>query len=211
MRGSEYNIPSRAVQLFLDKIDLYVFTTEVHILDPATGQVKQALQKNLSPSHLVNGKFYGPDWVRDANSLRLVTQLESPSIMPREGSSRCKKYVPPFTFSGGQIYAGGQCGGVYALDNRTHQIQWEYRPESLTQNPNAIYQGRLYVLFEDGEIHAIDPEVGENRGALKTNLGLPGYVRDADFSSRGLVANDDILVATFNDRFVWAFCKKPCF
>lgn len=39
--GSQYGIPGRAARIFLDRDSLYVFTTGLHILDAATGEVKR--------------------------------------------------------------------------------------------------------------------------------------------------------------------------
>lgn len=121
--------------------------------------------------------------------------------------SSCENFVPPYTFTEKYFYAVGRCGGMYALDYQMYKIRWEYRPEVLARSQPAIYRDRLYVLFHDGEIHVVDPQTGKNQGILKTNLKLPEYFT----TSMGIVANQDIIVTTFNDRDVWAFCESPCF
>ncbi len=69
----------------------------------------------------------------------------------------------------------------------------------------------MYALFKDGEIHAINIRSGEEEGVLKINHGLLGAVTNAEFTSRGIVANEFVIIATFNDKNVWALCEPPCF
>jgi len=203
--GAQYGIPSRAARLFLDGDNLYVFTTGLHVLEATTGEVKQSNKENIKPEQLFEGRFYGRSWVRETNGLDLVAKLKSPSTRKWEGS--CENFIPPYTFTEKYFYAAGRCGGVYALDYKTYRIKWQYRPEVLARSQPALYRGKLFVLFHDGEIHAIDPQTGNNQGVLKTNRELPEYFT----TSMGVVANQDILITTFNDKDVWAFCEKPCF
>ncbi len=105
----------------------------------------------------------------------------------------------------------GKCGGVYGVDMKNYYIRWRYEEDIIAESPVAVYQDKLYVLFDNGDIHAIDPQKGQQIGILKTDRELSGSVRNANFSSRGLVTNEEILIATFNDRGVWAFCQSPCF
>ena len=72
------------------------------------------------------------------------------------------------------------------------------------------YQDHLYVLFNDGTIRAIDTKSGEERGVLQTNKRTPGRIRNSDWHASGLVSNESVLVATFNDQDIWAFCQEPC-
>lgn len=97
------------------------------------------------------------------------------------------------------------------MDIKSNQIIWGYREDIGVQSSTDIYGGNLYVLFDDGEIHAIDLQTGQEQGVLKTNLDIPGSVRNASFLSRGIVANENVLIITFNDENVWAFCERPCF
>ena len=203
--GSQYGIPSRAALLFLDGKSLYVFTTGLHILDAATGEIKGSSSKNTTPDQFFEGRFYGHNWVRETNGLELIATLKSPST--RMWESSCENFVPPYTFTTKYFYAVGGCGGLYALDYQMYKIRWQYRPEVLARSQPAIYRDRLYVLFYDGEIHVVDPQTGNNQGILKTNLKLPEYFT----TSIGVVANQEIVVTTFNDRDVWAFCESPCF
>lgn len=207
--GADHNIPGRAARLFLGDNELYLFTTGLHVLDPLTGVIKRSVPQNIKPAQLVRNRFYASRWVREAKTLNLINELTSPSYQFLKGS--CESFRLPYTFSEDQFYAVGQCGGVYALDIKSNQIIWRYREDIGAQSSTDIYEGNLYVLFDDGEIHAIDLQTGQEQGVLKTNLEIPGSVRNASFLSRGIVANENVLIITFNDENVWAFCEHPCF
>lgn len=205
VNGSDNGIPTFGAKLYLHNNNLYAFTIEVHILDAETGCIKQVIQQDMEPSQLVNGRFYTSQWVRDADTLALISKLESPSSVFL--SDGCENFLTPYTFSKNLFYAIGQCGGVYALDIESNEIKWGYHSEIFGESPTATYRSRLYALFDDGQIHTIEPQTGEVKGVLKTNLELPGGVTTAS----GIVANEAVLIATFNDKNVWAFCENPCF
>lgn len=198
--SAKYNIPGRGARLFLENNQLYLVTTEVHVIDPVSGEVKQAIQENiLGVAQLFNGKFYGPNWVRDADTFLLTSRIESPS--EREFYDGCSRFEPPYIFSGRLFFALGRCGGVYALDIEDNEIQWKYRSDLIGQSPMTIYREHLYVLFENGEIHIVDPQTGEGQVAIKTGQSLPRT------RAVGVVANQNILVTTFGEKAVWAFYK----
>lgn len=207
--GLEQNIPGRGAILFVLGKELYVFTTGLHVLDTETGIIKRVILQNIKPAQLANGKFYSGNWVREAETLELISELISPSYTFPENN--CESFRPPYIFSVKYFYAAGLCGGVYGLDIESNQIKWKYREDVKAQSSMGIHRDNLYVLFEDGEIHAIDRRVGQKQGILKTNRHIPGVIQNASFLSRGIVANENVLIATFNDKNVWAFCENPCF
>jgi outer membrane protein assembly factor BamB len=199
----------RATKLFLENNTLYVQTPlRVHLLDASTGEVKESLRNDVVATQLVDGRFYNSTSVRSAKTLREIKHLRSPSTRILDGG--CDHFRLPYTFFEEQFYAAGQCGGVFALDLEHYQIQWEYRSEFLAATPTAVYHNRLYALFEDGEIHAINLETGQGEGMLRTTWDLGGGAYNGDLTSRSVVSNEDIVVVTFNERSVWAFCEMPC-
>ncbi len=203
------NLVGRGAKLFLWMNKLYVFTTKVYVLDSETGQLNDTIRENLDPSQLIGNRFYADRWVRNVETLKLINTLKSPSYQLLHGS--CERFKSPYVFSDDRFYGLGNCGGLYALGVDDNRRKWKYPSDVSGESPIAMYQGLLYVLFRDGEIHAIDPQIGQGVGVLKTNFELPGSVHNASFLSRGLVANEDVLIATFNDKNIWAFCKRPCF
>jgi outer membrane protein assembly factor BamB len=209
LNGYENGIETRGPSLFRRGNDLYLFTTEVHVLNAETGEIKQVIPEDLIPKQLVSDRFYADWWIREAGTLNLIAELEAPNN--KSGENSCRNFKAPYAFLGNLFYAVGHCGGVYALDIKSNRIKWRYREDIAGETPIAIYKGRLYVLFDNGEIHAIDPQIGQESGVLKTNREIPGFVSDASFLSRGVVANENVLITTFNDKNVWAFCEKPCF
>ncbi len=88
-----------------------------------------------------------------------------------------------------------------ALDQETNDIQWSYNVDVDGYSPTAVYKDALYVLFENGEIHAVTPSTSNSLGILKMDVG----VENRFVTSSGLVADDDILLVNFGDNNVWAF------
>lgn len=203
LSGWQQNIPDRAAKLFLVDEELYLFTTEFHVLDLQTGAVIRAERLNVNPSQLVNGQFFASEWVRDAQTLEV--------IMPLSPQGNCKGFKQPYTFFDDYIFGAGSCGGVFAIDIATYKIKWTYRSEIMAHRPVAVYKDQLYILFEDGEIHAVNLRTGSEQGILIMNKNVRGLTMNASPASRGLIANNNILIATFNDQNVWAFCEDPCF
>jgi outer membrane protein assembly factor BamB len=178
--GYENDIETRGPKLFLQDDDLYLFTAEVHILDANTGEIKQVFEHNLIPGQLAGDRIYGNSWIRRTRTLDLITKLHSPNS--QESIDSCENFKAPYVFWENWFFAVGECGGIYALESDSNRIEWEYREDIVGENPTALYQNRLYVLFENGEIHAINPKKGQEEGILKTDQVLPGSVRDANFS-----------------------------
>ncbi len=198
--NSASEIPSRGVQLLLENEDLYVNTYEIHVLNVENGEIEYASEVNIGGiAQLKNGRFYGNSWVRDAETLRLINELKSPTYKPLYGA--CTTYRPPYTFLDDQFFGIGYCGGLMALDQETNDIQWRYNVDVDGKSPIAIYNDNLYVLFKNGEIHAVEPELGNSLGILKTDA----LVESLSDPSGGIVANDDILIITFGDNNIWAF------
>ena len=198
----------RPISLDLYKDNLYVFNSvKVLVLDAQTGLLKKMIDdKEMGVFKLHSDKFYRGDWVRDAETLNIISALQAPD---RDLWRNCSSFRLPTAWDQDHIYTGGACGGVYALSQETYQIVWEYRPEVEAAIRDALYQGVLYSLFEDGQIHAIDPQTGKNLGVLQTNNEVL-LSRSGFGETMGIIANQDIMVATFDDGLVWAFCKSPC-
>lgn len=110
-----------------------------------------------------------------------------------------------YLFYEDRYFAVNECGGVYALALTDNTVLWKYRPDLSGESPLAKHDQSLYVMFANGEIHAIAPDIGENKGTLITNLRLPGWVEAANFTSRGITSNGFTLIATFNDTNIWGF------
>jgi outer membrane protein assembly factor BamB len=199
--GVEKDIPGRAARLHLDNNDLYVVTIEVHILDVETGAINQVFDKNLPGAlQLMNGKFYAQNSVWDLYTLNRLDTLKSPSYKTLYGD--CELFRIPYTFSQEGFYGVGRCGGVFALEIKENKVRWEYRVESDATAPIAIYQGRLYALFSDGQIHAVNLESGQGIGFMETNLSVPVS------SASGIIADEDMMVVTFGDENVWTFTAE---
>ena len=192
--GSETNITSRGAVIYLQNDKLYVATDEVHILNSATGEIIKQYEQSIKVSQLANNAFYGRAWVREAKDLTLIARLHSPSEMVLGDS--CHAFVLPYAFEADYFFAVGRCGGVFKLSQKTHKIQWEYRTQIVGESPLTIYQDTLYAMFDDGEIHAIDPITGKNKGILKTSSGSVGAYTD----KIGLVSDDTILLEFCDGR-----------
>ena len=155
----------------------------------------------MVPSHLVDGRFYGPDRVRDAKTYRfLAKQPQSPTkVFPAGG---CEKFMLPHTFSGAHMYVVGACGGVFSLDIGDYSIEWTFRPDLDFTSPTYAGKQVLYVLSADGDIFAVDIDTGEGLGVLE-NSSFPtnGFVTPGS----GVTGREGLFVVTFADNNVWAF------
>lgn len=191
---------------FLNQSLYFVDGPHVHVLNPTNGTIESRFEWPHSQWYfeIVDDKVYTAENIYEAQSLTLLTSLRSPTS--RFLINGCTWFNPLYTFPQPQreppvFYGTGKCGGTYAIDENTGQLVWSYRPEALAHSPVALYKDTLYVLFEDGELHALDPLTGQFVGGWQTNQSLPGFSSYAD----GLVANNQIMVAVFDDNQVWAF------
>ena len=58
--------------------------------------------------------------------------------------------------SGGRVFFGSSADGtVYALDARTGRVQWTFVTESPVRFAPAIWQGRLFVVSDDGCLYCL--------------------------------------------------------
>lgn len=193
--------PSRGARLFIGENEsLYVATTEVHILNLNTGSIEQMFEQNLAGiQHLVDGRFYGRNWVRDAYSMEMISMLTSPSYKPLYGS--CEDFRRPFTFSPNNMYAVGSCGGVFSLDLDNYTVTESYLSNLDVATPVTIYHNLLYALTSNGEVHAIDPVTRLNAGVLRTNKNVDSL----RMSSSGVTSDNEVLIVTFGDRDIFTF------
>jgi len=193
--------PSRGARLFIGENEsLYVATTEVHILNLNTGSIEQMFEQNLAGiQHLVDGRFYGRNWVRDAYSMEMISTLTSPSYKPLYGS--CEDFRQPFTFGPSNVYVVGSCGGVFSLDLDNYTVTESYLSNLDVATPVTIYQNLLYALTSNGEVHAIDPVTGLNAGVLRTNKNVDSL----RMSSSGVTSDNEVLIVTFDDRDIFTF------
>lgn len=208
--GYENDIPSRGAQLFLSEDSLYLNTIEVHILNRETGEITEAFERNLSRGfndiQLEYQKFYTEQSVWDANKLSLLGTLTSPSYKRFWGN--CEEFIQPYTITEYIFYGVGMCGGVFEIKEvgNGYEIGWKYFSGTRATAPMALSEKYLYVLFDNGQLHAIDFSSGESAGILKTNL----TARDTRSTGSGAVNDGSFIVATFADTNIWAFCETPC-
>ncbi len=201
LEGTENGMDSRGAQLVSDPSmqDLIVTTYDAAFLDKASGKITKVVKSGFGGfpqlTQLHDGKLYGPEWVNDIGTGRSnkITQ-----------AGKCG-FRQPYLFYEDRYFAVNECGGVYAMALADNTVLWKYRPDLSGESPLTIQDRSLYVMFGNGEIHAITPDTGENNGKLITNLRLPGWVEAANFTSRGITSNGSTLIATFNDTNVWGF------
>lgn len=206
--GSDSGIPSRGAEVNFDDDNLYVLTNMIHVLKKDTGEVKEAYDISLDtrePAQMINGKIYTTGYAWNPQM-----PLEENKLMLDTSSSTHCAFNTPYTITDSHYFAPGCQGMVYAVSIDTDEAVWVYETSSIGESPTAIYHGNLYVLLGDGTIHAMDIQTGDNQGILQMNRRLPGMIVNASSNARGLVSNESILVATFNDQDVWAFCEEPC-
>lgn len=198
---NETVFPSRGARLFIGGNEkLFVVTTEAHILNLDTGIIEQKFEQNLAGAqHLVDGRFYGRNWVRDAHTMEIIRTLTSPGYKPLYGS--CEDFRRPFTFGPSNVYAVGSCGGVFSLDLDNYTVTESYLSNLDVAAPVTIYQNLLYALTSNGEVHAIDPVTGLNAGVLRTNKN----VESLRMSSSGVTSDNEVLVLIFGDKDIFAF------
>jgi len=175
---------------------------ETHFWDFETGQLKQ--KRPFEMLGLIyesqHNTFYGSDWWAKIEP----AATPHPFFPPNASAGSCRQFRPPYTFKADWLYAVGYCDGVFGFKN--HAFIWSYPTTTSARGRAAWYQGVLYVMLDNGEIHALNPETGSNLGILTTNGKLPGI----ESNGFALVATDDALIATFNSTDVWAFCASPC-
>ncbi len=193
--------PSRGAKLFIGEDEkLYVVTTEVHILNLDNGFIEQEFEENLSGvQQLVNERFYGKNWVRDAKTMRIINTLTSPSYIPLHGD--CDDFEPPFIFGSDHIYAVGNCGGIFSLDLENFEVSESSLSNLYVLGSVTIYKDMLYALTSNGEIHALDPVFGSSAGILRTNQNVGASIA----LSYGSISDNEILIITFGDREMYAF------
>jgi outer membrane protein assembly factor BamB len=199
--GVRHGIDSRSVQLGVYEDQLYILDPQTHVANQRTGQIEYVLDKDLYGTQWEDGRFFTSDSVLDADTLTLELPLIPPSRKVLYGN--CEQYRLPYTVLDNTIYGIGYCGGVYAVDAANARILWEYRPELDGESPTAAFGEYLYVLFRNGDIHAIDLQSGENRGVLDTSPRLANAIVGS-LSSRGVTTNGEVLIVTFNDGTVLA-------
>lgn len=196
----DVSMDPRGVRLMPHGDQLYVLGYETYVLDQRTGAIKRTIPQNLRGQWVDNSIFTG-DSVIDADTGQRELLLIAPSHRLLHGS--CERFNSPYTISDNTIYGVAYCGGVYAIDLANGDMLWEYKPELVGESPTALLDDELYVLFEDGDVHAIDRKTGEPRGVLDTTPPLPGWII-GDPASRGVVTNGKVLIVTFNDSSVLA-------
>ncbi|MFN8493912.1 MAG: PQQ-binding-like beta-propeller repeat protein [Caldilineaceae bacterium] len=203
LEGSEHNIDTRGAYLFVQSEKLYIVTAQqVHIVNKATGQIEKVVDASVYGAQVVNKRLYDSHAVFDLNTFDLLFALKPSSRKLLYGN--CEQFKLPYTISEDFVYGAGYCGGIFAIQPKG-EIAWAYHEALDSETPMALFNADLYALFDNGEIHAINPLTGENQGILKTNGPLPGFVANSNFASRGLTTNGSVLIATFNDLSVWAF------
>lgn len=88
---------------------LYVVTTEVHLINLDNGIIEQAFEDNLAGAQqLIHERFYGKSRVWDANTMKQISLLTSPSYIPLHGD--CEDFKFPFILEANYLFAAGNCG-----------------------------------------------------------------------------------------------------
>ena len=195
VNGFDAGVDDKGAQLLMSSGTLFLSVTKTYAVNKSNGDLAEVNQRSMDNAQEINGRFYLSNAVRDAKSLELLYRIRP---------NNCSGFKLPFAANQDDLFGVSHCGGVARFD-RKGKIIWEYRTDLDAEAPIADFKGALFALFMNGEIHAIRIDNGQNQGVLVTNSGLSGYVMGAEFNSRGMTTNGSVLLATFNDRNVWAF------
>jgi outer membrane protein assembly factor BamB len=202
-------IPMRGPRLHFAHDRLYLLLgNPAVILDARTGEVLERLNISRRKGSANGDRMYLPEFAYDFPDMEITATYGVTN--PDYSQEMCGEFDPSFAhfrFDGDIIYATGACGGVYKLD-KDGIVLWEYEPSLVANPPMAILDDTLYVLFSNGEIHAIETTTGKHRGSLVLNRPLPGMLWHGDYSAFGVNAAGDSIIVTLNNQQVWAFSDK---
>ena len=185
----------------------YLLPEPVGMIDAETGEIREQLDMRREKGSSHDNRMYLAYQAYDFPKLDFAVTY---GIPVSEGQERiCAQFNARFTFSSEFVFAAGSCSGIYRLD-RDGVIQWIYESNSNATPPMALLDGTLYVLFNSGEIHAIDAATGKNRGSLLLSQPLPGIYWGSDEPARSIHTSGDAIIVTFGNQQCWAFSDKRC-
>jgi outer membrane protein assembly factor BamB len=99
---------------------------------------------------------------------------------------------------------------VVAFDTVACQPRWEYQPQArvggkrprVVSNP-AVLNGIVYAIFSDATLRAINQQSGQEIGYWQAEAVK--YSRSNDQAIPGVVASNDMLIASFGNGQLYAF------
>ena len=204
VRGVTHHIETRGPRLLLNEEALYLQAgVELLRIDKATGEILQRTAATSAGGQLIKDHLYTSTAIYNVEPFQKLRELAPPTIKLLGGN--CNQFNVPYV-ADRYIYGVGHCGGVFALDEAGNTV-WQYQEKLQAVAPMALLGDDLYVLYRNGQIHAIDALTAENKGVLESNLAISG-VTYGNPNARGITSNGSVLIVTFNDMNIWALGKK---
>jgi outer membrane protein assembly factor BamB len=189
----------RGVSVYAYKDKVYIADIETYIADALTGKVERVIDLQTGLMQSAGDYLFDQFGVYDAKTLEYQFDLLAPTR--KYPFNSCDGLRLPYTIEDNLVIAADSCGGTYAMDLTNGQVEWEYMPKLIANPPMAVMHDAVYALMQNGEVHAIAVETGQNVGILKTNAALAGYTL-GELTAIGIVTNGEILVVTFNEPTV---------
>lgn len=202
--GVNHHIETRGPRLLLSEEALYLQAGEELLrIDQVTGEILQRTAATSAGGQLIKDHLYTSTTIYSVEPFQRLREIAPPTIKLLGGN--CNQFNVPYV-AGRYIYGVGHCGGVFALDEAGNTV-WQYQEKLDAVAPMALLGDDLYVLYRNGQIHAIDALTAENKGVLESNLAISG-VTYGNPNARGITSNGSVLIVTFNDMNIWALGKK---
>lgn len=204
VRGVNHHIETRGPGLLLTEEALYLQAGEELLrIDQATGEILQRTAATSAGGQLIKDHLYTSTAIYNVEPFQKLREIAPPTIKLLGGN--CNQFNVPYV-ADRYIYGVGHCGGVFAFDEAGNTV-WQYQEKLAAVAPMALLGDDLYVLYRNGQIHAIDALTAENKGVLESNLAISG-VTYGNPNARGLTSSGSVLIVTFNDMNIWALGKK---
>jgi outer membrane protein assembly factor BamB len=178
-------------------------------LDPDSGRILRVKlmairSQSMTTAIVENGKLYYGAFVMDAATATPVC------VHPEyAGSLNPGDLFYDLPLIDGVLYISTS-SSVVAFDTVACQPRWEYQPQArvggkrprVVSNP-AVLNGIVYAIFSDATLRAINQQSGVEVGYWHAEAVK--YSRSNDQAIPGVVASNDMLIASFGNGQLYAF------